>query len=45
MSDKLQKYLAKGKEGRKDDTITIPVDGEDWSVRRLTLLKCAVPTN
>ncbi|ASA21956.1 hypothetical protein [Paenibacillus donghaensis] len=39
MSDKLQKYLAKGKEGRKDDTITIPVDGEEWSVRRLTTIE------
>lgn len=39
MSDKLEKYLSKGKEGRKDDTITVPADGEDWSIRRLTTIE------
>ncbi|WP_342435917.1 hypothetical protein NSS79_20555 [Paenibacillus sp. FSL L8-0436] len=39
MSDKLQKYLAKGKEGLKDDTITVPADGEEWSIRRLTTIE------
>lgn len=37
--DKLQKYLEKGKAGRKDDIITVPADGEDWSVRRLTTME------
>ncbi|WP_340394925.1 hypothetical protein [Paenibacillus sp. FSL E2-0177] len=39
MSDKLEKYLSKGKSGRNDDTITVPADGEDWSVRRLTTIE------
>ncbi|MEC0131538.1 MULTISPECIES: hypothetical protein [Paenibacillus] len=39
MSDKLEKYLSKGKSGRKDDTITVPADGEEWSVRRLTTIE------
>ncbi|WP_449602979.1 hypothetical protein [Paenibacillus sp. Marseille-Q9583] len=39
MSDKLEKYLSKGKAGRNDDTITVPVDGEEWSVRRLTTIE------
>ncbi|OMF48723.1 hypothetical protein [Paenibacillus peoriae] len=37
--DKLQKYLAKSKEVRKDDIITVQADGEDWSVKRLTTLE------
>ncbi|URJ47376.1 hypothetical protein MF628_002009 [Paenibacillus polymyxa] len=36
--DKLQKYLAKAKEGSKEETVPVPADGEDWSVRRLTTL-------
>jgi hypothetical protein len=36
--DRLQKYLAKAKEGRKDDFITVKANGEDWSVKRLTTL-------
>ncbi|WP_025682600.1 hypothetical protein [Paenibacillus maysiensis] len=36
--DKLQKYLAKAKEGQKDDIITVQADGEDWSVKRLKTL-------
>lgn len=36
--DKLQKYLSKAKEVRKDDIITVKADGEDWSVKRLTTL-------
>jgi hypothetical protein len=39
MSDKLEKYLSKGKTGRNDDTITVPADGEEWSVRRLTTIE------
>ncbi|MEK4237492.1 hypothetical protein [Paenibacillus sp. FSL H7-0714] len=39
MSDKLEKYLSKGKSGRKDDTITVQADGEEWSVRRLTTIE------
>ncbi|MEK3747858.1 hypothetical protein NYE25_06410 [Paenibacillus sp. FSL E2-8871] len=39
MSDKLEKYLSKGKAGRNDDTITVPADGEEWSVRRLTTIE------
>jgi hypothetical protein len=39
MSDKLEKYLSKGKAGRNDDTVTVPADGEDWSVRRLTTIE------
>ncbi|OMC63792.1 hypothetical protein BK125_30735 [Paenibacillus odorifer] len=39
MSDKLEKYLSKGKAGRNDDTITVPADGENWSVRRLTTIE------
>ncbi|MDO7908426.1 hypothetical protein Q5741_18660 [Paenibacillus sp. JX-17] len=38
MSDKLQKYLASAKEGNKPETITVAVDGEKWSVRRLTTM-------
>ncbi|MRN56843.1 hypothetical protein [Paenibacillus monticola] len=38
MSDKLEKYLSKGKTGRDDDTITVLADGEEWSVRRLTTI-------
>jgi hypothetical protein len=37
--DRLQKYLAKAKEGRKEDFITIKADGEAWSVKRLTTLE------
>lgn len=37
--DKLQKYLAKSKEVRKDDIITVQADGEDWSIKRLTTLE------
>ncbi|AJS59202.1 hypothetical protein [Paenibacillus sp. IHBB 10380] len=37
--DKLQKYLEKGKAGRKDDIITVSADGEDWAVRRLTTME------
>ncbi|ADO57420.1 hypothetical protein [Paenibacillus polymyxa] len=36
--DRLQKYLAKAKEGQKDDIITVQADGEDWSVKRLKTL-------
>ncbi|WP_148246319.1 hypothetical protein [Paenibacillus sp. Cedars] len=36
MSDKLQKYLARGKENNKPETITVEADGEQWSVRKLT---------
>ncbi|WP_440960543.1 hypothetical protein ACN6KS_22590 [Paenibacillus nitricinens] len=39
MSDKLEKYLSKGKAGRNDDTVTVPADGENWSVRRLTTIE------
>jgi hypothetical protein len=39
MSDKLEKYLSKGKADRKDDAITVPADGENWSVRRLTTIE------
>ncbi|MFD5020244.1 hypothetical protein ACFWMP_15180 [Paenibacillus sp. NPDC058367] len=39
MSDKLVKYLSKGKSGRKDDTITVQADGEEWFVRRLTTIE------
>lgn len=39
MKDKLEKYLSKGKSGRKDDTITVQADGEKWSVRRLTTIE------
>jgi hypothetical protein len=39
MSDKLEKYLSKGKTGRNDATITVSADGEDWSVRRLTTIE------
>jgi len=38
MSDKLQKYLARGKEGGAPETITVQADGEKWSVRRLTTM-------
>lgn len=36
MSDKLQKYLARGKENKKPETITVEADGEQWSIRKLT---------
>lgn len=36
MSDKLQKYLARGKENNKPETITVEADGEQWSIRKLT---------
>lgn len=36
MNDKLQKYLARGKEDSKPETITVGADGEKWSVRKLT---------
>jgi hypothetical protein len=36
MSDKLQKYLARGKGNSKPETITVEADGEQWSVRKLT---------
>lgn len=39
MSDKLEKYLSKGKQGQKDDTINVTADGEKWSVRRLTTIE------
>ncbi|OMD64675.1 hypothetical protein BSK62_17040 [Paenibacillus odorifer] len=39
MSDKLEKYLSKGKSGRKDDTITVQADEEEWFVRRLTTIE------
>ncbi|MEK3966285.1 MULTISPECIES: hypothetical protein [unclassified Paenibacillus] len=39
MDNKLEKYLSKGKAGRNDDTITVPADGENWSVRRLTTIE------
>lgn len=39
MSDKLEKYLSKGKQGQKDDTIIVTADGEGWSVRRLTTIE------
>lgn len=39
MSDKLQKYLERGKEGTGPETITVKADGEDWSVRRLTTME------
>lgn len=38
MSDKLQKYLARGKDGAAPETITVLADGENWSVRRLTTM-------
>lgn len=38
MSDKLQKYLEKGKNVHKGDFINVPADGEEWSVRRLTTI-------
>lgn len=38
-NDRLQKYLSKAKEDRKDDFISVPVDGEDWSIKRLTTLE------
>lgn len=38
MSDKLQKYLAAGTEAAKPEQIEVPVDGEKWSVRRLTTI-------
>ncbi|WP_366294442.1 hypothetical protein [Paenibacillus sp. AN1007] len=38
MSDKLQKYLAAGTEAAEPEQIEVPVDGEKWSVRRLTTM-------
>ncbi|WP_433581253.1 hypothetical protein [Paenibacillus amylolyticus] len=38
MSDKLQKYLAAGTEAAEPEQIEVPVDGEKWSVRRLTTI-------
>ncbi|MMZ46237.1 hypothetical protein PPOLYM_03452 [Paenibacillus polymyxa] len=38
-NDRLQKYLSKAKEDRKDDFISVPADGEDWSIKRLTTLE------
>ncbi|MCL6661783.1 hypothetical protein [Paenibacillus amylolyticus] len=38
MSDKLQKYLAAGTDATKPEQIEVPVDGEKWSVRRLTTI-------
>ncbi|CAH1216114.1 hypothetical protein [Paenibacillus sp. JJ-223] len=38
MSDKLQKYLAAGTADAKPEQIEVEVDGEKWSVRRLTTM-------
>lgn len=38
MSDKLQKYLAAGTEAAEPEQIDVEVDGEKWSVRRLTTM-------
>ncbi|NUU74026.1 hypothetical protein [Paenibacillus xylanilyticus] len=38
MSEKLQKYLAAGTAGAKPEQIEVEVDGEKWSVRRLTTM-------
>lgn len=38
MSDKLQKYLAAGTADAKPEQIELTVDGEKWSVRRLTTI-------
>lgn len=38
MSDKLQKYLAAGTDAAKPDQIEVEVDGDQWSVRRLTTM-------
>lgn len=38
MSDKLQKYLAAGTAAAKPEQIEVEVDGEKWSVRRLTTM-------
>lgn len=38
MSDKLQKYLAAGTDAEKPEQIEVEVDGEKWSVRRLTTI-------
>lgn len=38
MSDKLQKYLAAGTDGAEPEQIEVSVDGEKWSVRRLTTI-------
>ncbi|MGP0577395.1 hypothetical protein ACTP13_10330 [Paenibacillus peoriae] len=38
MSDKLQKYLAAGTATAKPEQIEVEVDGERWSVRRLTTM-------
>lgn len=39
MSDKLQKYLAKAKVKQEAEKITVTVNGEEWSVRKLTTLE------
>ncbi|WP_338542819.1 hypothetical protein [Paenibacillus tundrae] len=38
MSDKLQKYLAAGTADTKPEQIEVDLDGEKWSVRRLTTM-------
>jgi hypothetical protein len=38
MSDKLQKYLSAGTKSDKPEQIEVTVDGEKWSVRRLTTM-------
>ncbi|MBU5356145.1 hypothetical protein KQI74_28240 [Paenibacillus barcinonensis] len=38
MSDKLQKYLAAGTAAAEPEQIVVEVDGEKWSVRRLTTM-------
>ncbi|GIO84529.1 hypothetical protein J25TS5_14610 [Paenibacillus faecis] len=38
MSDKLQKYLAAGTAAAKPEQIEVEVDGDKWSVRRLTTM-------
>ncbi|CAI6074120.1 hypothetical protein PAECIP112173_02314 [Paenibacillus sp. JJ-100] len=38
MSDKLQKYLAAGTAAAEPEQIVVEVDGEEWSVRRLTTM-------
>ncbi|MEY8748627.1 hypothetical protein AB9M62_57240 [Bacillales bacterium AN1005] len=38
MSDKLQKYLAAGTADTQPEQIEVEIDGEKWSVRRLTTM-------
>lgn len=38
MSDKLQKYLSAGTKSAKPEQIEVTVDGDKWSVRRLTTM-------